>query len=193
MKLKLFVGIALIALSGPVQADKVDANNIIQSLAPITYLPEHGGKPKRAIDLAVTFRSGSANLTATARQILDQLGHALQSAQLKASRFEVAGHTDASGSRQLNKALSYKRAKAAIDYLTERYDIGRSRLILMYGGEESPMVLTASTEAQYFMNRRVEFRTCEKSYQEMPLPPAYKRTESTKQKPESKIGRPSGY
>lgn len=103
------------------------------------------------------------------------------------------GHTDIRFNNDYNTVLSYKRAKAAIDYLTERYDIGRSRLILMYGGEESPMVLTASTEAQYFMNRRVEFRTCEKSYQEMPLPPAYKRTESTKQKPESKIGRPSGY
>ena len=174
MKLKLFVGIALIALSGPVQADKVDANNIIQSLAPITYLPEHGGKPKRAIDLAVTFRSGSANLTATARQILDQLGHALQSAQLKASRFEVAGHTDASGSQQLNKALSYKRAKAVVRYLVKRFRVDASRLNAIGKGEDElrdPLNPTAR------INRRVEI---------INLTPVQPDTIHTKQIPSSK-------
>ena len=135
MKLKLFIGIALIALAGPVQAGEPDANEIIRSLAPITYLPVHGGKPYRAIDLAVTFSSGSAVLTPEARQMLNQLGHALQSAQLRSSRFEVAGHTDASGSRQLNQALSDKRAKAVVRYLTKRFGIERSRLNAVGKGE----------------------------------------------------------
>jgi len=104
------------------------------------------------------------------------------------------GHTDTRFNNDYNTVLSYKRAKAAIDYLTERYGIDRSRLTLMYGGEESPMVLSASTEAQHFMNRRVEFRTCEENDEDMPAPPAYKRAEeSAKKKPESKIGKPSGY
>lgn len=153
MKLKLFIGIALIALAGPVQAGEPDANEIIRSLAPITYLPVHGGKPYRAIDLAVTFSSGSAVLTPEARQMLNQLGHALQSAQLRSSRFEVAGHTDASGSRQLNQALSDKRAKAAVRYLTKRFGIERSRLNAVGKGENElrdPLNPTAR------INRRVE-------------------------------------
>jgi len=153
MKLRVFVGIALIAFSGPVLAGEVDANKIIQSLAPITYLPEHGGKPKRAIDLAVTFKSGSADLTRAARQTLDQLGQALQNPKLRTSRFEVAGHTDASGGRQMNKTLSDKRAKTVVKYLVKNFGIEASRLQAVGKGEDElrdPLNPTAR------INRRVE-------------------------------------
>ncbi len=83
------------------------------------------------------------------------------------------GHTDNRHSNTYNTILSYKRAKAAIEYLTERYEIDRSRLKLMYGGEDSPMVLSASTEAHHFMNRRVEFRTCESADKDMDAPEGY--------------------
>lgn len=80
------------------------------------------------------------------------------------------GHTDTRHSNDYNTLLSYRRAKAAVDYLVEKYDIERARIKLMYGGEESPMVLSASTEAHHFMNRRVEFRTCEAGDKDMPAP-----------------------
>lgn len=105
------------------------------------------------------------------------------------------GHTDTRFNNDYNTVLSYKRAKAAIDYLTDTYDIDRSRLILMYGGEESPMVMSASTEAQHFMNRRVEFRTCEENDREMAVPPAYKPdpVRPAQSADEDMIGKPSGY
>ena len=71
------------------------------------------------------------------------------------------GHTDTRSTNDYNKVLSYLRAKAAVDYLTDTYKIDRSRIKLMYGGEENPMVLLPRSEAHHFMNRRVEFRTCE--------------------------------
>jgi len=71
------------------------------------------------------------------------------------------GHTDSRNSNDYNKVLSYKRSQAAVDYLVDNYDIERSRLKLMYGGEENPMVNSPNSEAHHFMNRRVEFRTCE--------------------------------
>jgi len=69
------------------------------------------------------------------------------------------GHTDSRASDDYNQALSFKRSKAAIDYLTSNYNIDRNRLKLMYGGETSPLNATAGSSS-YMMNRRVEFRLC---------------------------------
>jgi len=73
------------------------------------------------------------------------------------------GHTDSRSSNSYNTVLSYKRAKAAVDYLINNYDIDPSRVKLMYGGEENPMISAPNSEAHHFMNRRVEFRTCDGS------------------------------
>ena len=104
------------------------------------------------------------------------------------------GHTDTRHSNDFNTVLSYKRAKAAVDHLTETYGIDRSRIKLMYGGEDSPMVLSANSEAHHFMNRRVEFRTCENGDADMPAPPAYKADKEQKQNEVfRKGGKASGY
>jgi len=80
------------------------------------------------------------------------------------------GHTDSRNSNDYNTVLSYKRAKSAVDYLTENYDIDRSRIKLMYGGEENPMINSPNSEAHHFMNRRVEFRTCDSGDFDMQAP-----------------------
>ena len=68
------------------------------------------------------------------------------------------GHTDSKSSNDYNKVLSYKRSKESIEYIVENYNIDRSRLKLMYGGEESPL---GGVSGSHYMNRRVEFRTCD--------------------------------
>ena len=83
------------------------------------------------------------------------------------------GHTDARNSNDYNLILSYKRAKTAIDYLVDNYNIDRSRLKLMFGGEENLMVKSASSEAHHFMNRRVEFKTCDVNDFDMAPPEGY--------------------
>lgn len=72
----------------------------------------------------------------------------------------VQGHTDAKNSNDYNTVLSYNRAKAATDYLVANYGIDRSRLKLMYGGEETPLVSGTAAAGSSYMNRRVEFRVC---------------------------------
>ena len=83
------------------------------------------------------------------------------------------GHTDSRNSSDYNRVLSYKRAKSAVDYLVDNYAIDRSRIKLMYGGEENPMVSAPNSEAHHFMNRRVEFRTCEANDFDMAEPEGY--------------------
>jgi len=84
----------------------------------------------------------------------------------------VVGHTDARNSNDYNRVLSYNRAQASIDYLVTNYGVDRSRFKLMYGGEDSPMMggANAKTEAQHYMNRRVEFRLCDGSDADMGRP-----------------------
>lgn len=130
-----------------------DVNELVRSLAPITQLPEHGGPPRRAVELAVEFEFGSARLTEGARRLLDRLGTALGDARLAGSRFEIVGHTDAAGSRAANQALSEQRAAAVRAYLVERHRIEPGRLAVLGRGEAA---LKNPLDPLSGINRRVE-------------------------------------
>ena len=88
------------------------------------------------------------------------------------------GHTDVRNSNSYNEALSYKRADAAINYLVTNFGISRERFNLMYGGESMPLVpglpdthnISKEMEMKQYMNRRVEFRTCQDTDFDMPKP-----------------------
>jgi len=82
----------------------------------------------------------------------------------------VVGHTDARNSNDYNNVLSYNRANAAVDYLTSTYGIDRSRFRLMYGGEDRPLISSAKSNSEKYMNRRVEFRLCESGDNDMGRP-----------------------
>lgn len=144
---------AILLAASQAQAADPDANEIIRSLAPITYLPEHGGKPRRAIDLHVQFESGSAKLTKSARSLLVRLATALKDERLATSRFKITGHTDASGKRAYNQKLSERRARAVIVYLVSTLGIERDRLTATGKGEDA---LKDPLNANSGVNRRVE-------------------------------------
>jgi outer membrane protein OmpA-like peptidoglycan-associated protein len=132
----------------------VDLNKIIRSLAPIEYLQEHSGKrPPRTIDLDIRFKLNSAKLLPEARRQLETLAKALDSDALKASRFRIAGHTDATGTNAYNLKLSLQRAKSVTDHLTRKFGIAPSRLETEGYGEERLKNTLVPTAAE---NRRVE-------------------------------------
>jgi hypothetical protein len=62
--------------------------------------------PAPAINLSVQFATGSADLTAQAIHVLDNLGKALNDQTLAGYRFRIEGHTDTVGTREYNKDLS---------------------------------------------------------------------------------------
>lgn len=80
------------------------------------------------------------------------------------------GFTDSNHSNEYNNVLSYNRTNEAIQWLTSQYGLDRSRFKIMYGGEESPLIPGATTSAQKYMNRRVEFRVCEAGDYDMAKP-----------------------
>lgn len=71
-------------------------------------------------------------------------------------QIEVSGHTDAMGPEWYNQALSQRRAKAVVTYLTEKGIDGR-RIKVEYFGESKPIDSNETNEGRS-KNRRVEFK-----------------------------------
>ena len=74
------------------------------------------------------FEFGSAQLTPTAKQVLDNLGAALKSPQLGSDSFLIEGHTDSVGSDAYNQRLSEARARSVKQYLSSQLGVEAERL-----------------------------------------------------------------
>jgi outer membrane protein OmpA-like peptidoglycan-associated protein len=68
-------------------------------------------------DLLINFEFDSDKLTPAARENLEQFAKALQDARLKGLKFEIDGHTDATGAELYNLGLSERRAASVVAYL----------------------------------------------------------------------------
>jgi outer membrane protein OmpA-like peptidoglycan-associated protein len=107
-----------------------------------------------ALDLDVQFASGKAELTPQAKRTLDILGQALTTPQLAKARMRIEGHTDTTGSREANLALSWERAKVAVAYLQERFGIQPARLEAVGRGQDDLLIRTGDNVTEP-RNRRV--------------------------------------
>ncbi|MGQ0591482.1 MAG: OmpA family protein [Gammaproteobacteria bacterium] len=100
----------------------------------------------------VNFEYDSAELTATAKSILDGVADQLVVYPEKKD-IEVQGHASSEGSSEYNLALSDRRSQSVVDYLKER---GVTNNLYAKGyGEEYP-IADNSTEEGREKNRRVE-------------------------------------
>ncbi len=73
---------------------------------------------------------------------------------------EVAGHTDSIGSLKFNQALSEKRAKAVVEYLTAN-GVPQEKLKSIGYGFLKPVATNATEEGRQ-KNRRTEFLLSER-------------------------------
>jgi OmpA-OmpF porin, OOP family len=102
------------------------------------------------VAVAATFATGSANLTAEARKLLDAVVPCIK------GPYEVGGHTDNVGKPASNQALSERRAGAVATYLASKgVDI---KMLAPKGyGDTAPIGDNASAEGKA-KNRRIEFK-----------------------------------
>lgn len=100
----------------------------------------------------VNFKFDSAQLTANAQQILNDVADKLQANENVNVRLE--GHTDSVGSDAYNKDLSQRRADSVKEYLASR-GISESRMQATGYGEEQPIASNSTREGRA-ENRRVE-------------------------------------
>lgn len=104
----------------PAQASSVTASvqpqpTLEQPTAP--YLEQ----PLRpSLSLLIQFDFNSARVRPESLPALVNLAKALQSNELKGSKFAVEGHTDAKGSAPANQVLSQQRAQAVREFLKSR-------------------------------------------------------------------------
>lgn len=71
-------------------------------------------------------------------------------------KLEISGHTDSSGSKEHNKALSEKRANSVVKWL-EAHGINKARLSARGAGDTEPAASNATEEGRK-ANRRVEMK-----------------------------------
>lgn len=102
----------------------------------------------------IEFELGSATLAPEGRAILDQMAAVL--VKMPGKSVEIIGHTDNSGSRPSNIALSQARADAVKGYLVTKGVAPRS-MATMGVGPDQP-IASNGTEDGRARNRRIEFR-----------------------------------
>jgi len=110
-------------------------------------------RPGGGIDMLVTFGRNSAEMTPQARSEARSFAQAMAAPQLSGMRFAIEGHTDATGTRDRNVALSQARAQSVVDYLVQQ-GIDSSRLTARGYGPDRPI---QGSSAFAPANRRVEF------------------------------------
>lgn len=107
--------------------------------------------------MQIQFQMGSAELSAAAHKQLNTVGQALQNPALAEARFEIAGHTDDTGTPERNLQLSRQRAGKTRAYLLQNFALDADKLSLAYFGETRPTAPNTTPENRA-LNRRVEFK-----------------------------------
>ena len=126
-------------------------DNQVASSAASTTPPDRKGS---IVGFNITFALNSAELAPAAYTYLDRLGEALRLPAASGKRVRIAGHADASGSRDYNRSLSRERARSVKQYLARAHGIDGNRLEVAGYGEDQPL---PGTDPYDGVNRRVEF------------------------------------
>jgi len=138
-------------------------------------LPKEGTPPKpmdqddaqdaarpqiNGVNLDIQFDFDKATIRPDSLHLVDAVGEALNTPDLKGKKIIIAGHTDDKGDAGYNLALSKKRADAVKDYLVRTWGIA-PELIGTVGYGKSLPLSTGTSDADRERNRRVEIRLAE--------------------------------
>jgi OmpA-OmpF porin, OOP family len=126
----------------------IDNGLVVASAAPAQTLLD-----STLSNRVVEFESGSATLTPAGNAILDEMFAAIK--QIGSSKIQIIGHTDSSGSRQANIALSLARANSVRAYLVGK-GIPAGTLSTVGAGPDRPLAANDTSEGRS-KNRRIEF------------------------------------
>jgi outer membrane protein OmpA-like peptidoglycan-associated protein len=135
-------------------ADKQEAELRKQMEGSGVQVQRVGDDIKLVMPGAITFASGSDELSLEAAQSLNKLAGSLK--QFPESKIEITGFTDNVGAEQMNLELSKKRAVSVGRYLVAQ-GVERSRIEAFGKGVQDPVASNA-TEQGRAQNRRVEIK-----------------------------------
>jgi outer membrane protein OmpA-like peptidoglycan-associated protein len=152
------------------KANELDEAALVDALTPpppgvrtrsILVQPKAKGAPGEnpragAASIAITFGTGSADITPESQAALDVIAHALASDRLTNFSFAVEGHADPRGESDYNLQLSQARAESVVQYLVQKHSLAKDRLHPIGKGETELARPDAPTAPE---NRRVTFKT----------------------------------
>jgi OmpA-OmpF porin, OOP family len=107
-----------------------------------------------AITDKVQFETGKADLKPVSLPLLDEVVGVMKS-NPQIEVVEIGGHTDSTGSADLNRTLSQARAESVLKYISSK-GIAKGRLTAKGFGPDVP-VADNETDPGREANRRVEF------------------------------------
>ena len=109
--------------------------------------------------VTITFATGSAELDDNDKYIIDN--QFLDIARtFGGTRIRIEGNTDNTGSADLNRALSKRRAQAVVEYLVREYSFNRNRFIVVGNGPDKPVAGNDNEDGRE-KNRRTDFKLIE--------------------------------
>jgi outer membrane protein OmpA-like peptidoglycan-associated protein len=109
-----------------------------------------------SLPVGISFATGSAQLSEAARQLLAHFGPVFKRNETAGNRVVFVGHTDVTGTAQLNKRLSQQRAEAVRQYFIRNYAVAPSFITAIGVGSEQ---LKDKNNPASPANRRVEITT----------------------------------
>lgn len=123
--------------------------------------PSRSSITRSVLAAPVQFSVDSDRIIDSASDMLNNIGSAFTSAELRQSKFRVNGYTDSTGTDAYNDDLSERRARSVKNYLVTHFNIEPSRLEVVGWGEHMA-ISDNSTDEGRAENRRVEFELLEK-------------------------------
>jgi outer membrane protein OmpA-like peptidoglycan-associated protein len=102
------------------------------------------------------FKFGKTALPDEAKAKIDDMIHKLMS-DPNGAYFEIEGHTDSVGGKEINQKIGLERAEAVKKYLYEQYQIPLHKMNVISYGSEKP-VASNKTKDGRAQNRRVVIR-----------------------------------
>lgn len=102
------------------------------------------------------FKFGKSDLPDETKAKLDEMIQALQ-ADPKGAYFEIEGHTDNVGPKEVNDRVGLERAEAVKKYLYEQHQIPLFKMNVISYGEDKPIAPNKTKEGRA-QNRRVVIR-----------------------------------
>jgi outer membrane protein OmpA-like peptidoglycan-associated protein len=122
---------------------------------PEVIIKEEAVKKLNDFARAIYFNSGRTTFRAGVSGKLDLIGSIMK--EYPKANFSIQGHTDSQGRAANNLKLSERRAKAVLDYLSNKAGIPANRLTSAGFGEDYP-IANNKTRAGRAQNRRVEIK-----------------------------------
>lgn len=129
-----------------------EAGTIPNKGCPEEEVTEEVQKTLNAFARTILFDSGTAMIKEESNSVLSEIAEILK--EYPSSGFTIEGHTDSTGSDDLNRDLSEARANAVKDFLVKN-GIDTGRLLTVGYGESKP-IFSNKTRYGRSRNRRVE-------------------------------------